>query len=148
MYLTMSPADQRYHEQQVQELCALRALVGTCVTALDRGDLPYAETLLRQAYEQQARAWDELKARLDAAVDAEVPETTDTREQIEAWLNEAPDAEECPGCADFGEVFEKETESWSPCPACRGDEIERAGDDLVDVVGVRVWTLESEMVGR
>jgi hypothetical protein len=29
---------------------------------------------------------------------------------------------------------------------CRGHETERAGDDLVDVVGVRVWTLESEMV--
>jgi hypothetical protein len=32
------------------------------------------------------------------------------------------------------------------CPECRGHEIERAGDDLADVVGVRVWTLESEMV--
>jgi Zn finger protein HypA/HybF involved in hydrogenase expression len=67
-------------------------------------------------------------------------ETVDARpeylkQQREAWLQEAPDAEECPGCADFGEVLDRETESWVPCPECRGHEIERAGDDLVDVVG-------------
>jgi hypothetical protein len=62
---------QSYHEQTQQELASLRALVGTCTAALDRGDVEYAYGMLKAAYEAQERTWDELKASLDATVDGE-----------------------------------------------------------------------------
>jgi hypothetical protein len=62
---------QSYHEQLQEQVAALRALVGTCTTALDRGDVEYAHGMLKAAYEAQERTWDELKASLDATVDGE-----------------------------------------------------------------------------
>jgi hypothetical protein len=84
------------------------------------------------------------KCRSIVAVDAEVP--TDTRGQIEAWLEQAPDAEECPGCADFGEVLDRETEAWVPCPECRADELRRMEDGPVGLLEPRHWSPDHEML--
>jgi hypothetical protein len=142
---------QSYHEQLQEQVAALRALVGTCTTALDRGDVEYAHGMLKAAYEAQERAWDDLKASLDAVVDAELPETTDARpeylkQQREAWLQEAPDAEECPGCADFGEVLDRETESWVACPECRAHEVRMMEDGPIGLLEPRHWSPDHEML--